>query len=387
MSVSRRALWLALWILPGSAAGQAITKLPMLQSFHGTELRVQWESDANPAGSQNRLEWGAASPVENLVSATTTELAPDRFLHRAVATRLEPQIAYVYRVRSGSALSPTYSIRTAPLPETPFRMAWIADNQNQLGTPFLSVLTKLAARAPDVIGHAGDTVQNGDLPAEWQSQWFDPFAAAPGSLGQRTPVLVARGNHDGEFPESFAYHWLPGNGMWYAETIGRTRLIFLDSNWNVTQQDDFLRAELASAASRDADFRIVVFHKPPYTNLWDYFGYRGEAWVRDVWTPIFEQGNVDLVVNGHAHAYERGFLNGIAYTIVGGAGGALDTVPQSPPWAFIQVALSVHHYAIMDVDGTALHWTVYDLQDHVIDSFELRSAATGIPVFPTARAR
>lgn len=380
-----RALCLALLLLAGSARAQAITKLPMPQSFRPTEARVQWETDANPAGAQHRLEWGTASPTQNFVAAlSTTQLAPDRFLHRALATGLAPETAYLYRVRSGSALSATYSLRTAPLPTTPFRMAWIADNQDQAGAPFLSVLARIAARAPDLIGHAGDTVQNGDVLAEWQSQWFDPFAAAPGSLGQTTPVLVARGNHDGEFPPSFAYHWLPGNGMWYAETIGRVRLIFLDSNWYVTQEDDFLRAELASPASRGADFRIVVFHKPPYTNLWDQPGYIGEAYVRAVWTPVFEQGNVDLVVSGHAHAYQRGTLNGVTYTVVGGAGGALDTVPQSPPWAFIQVAAPVHHYAIMDVNGPTLRWTAYDLQDGVIDTFEL-TRATGIPVFPTSR--
>jgi Calcineurin-like phosphoesterase/Purple acid Phosphatase, N-terminal domain len=383
-----RALALALLLLPGPARAQALTKLPMLQTFRTSEARVQWETDANPAGTVHRLEWGLASPTQNsVVAQSTTQLAPDRFVHRAVATGLAPQTAYLYRVRSGPAVSATYSLRTAPLPATPFRAAWIADNQNQLGTPFLSVLVKLAPHAPDFIGHAGDTVQDGDVLAEWQSQWFDPFAAAPGNLGQTTPVLVARGNHDWEYPTSLAYHWLPDNGDWYAETIGRTRFLFLDSNLPWVEQESWLRAELASPASRNAAFRIAVFHIPAYTNLWDSEGYRGDAYVRDTWIPIFEQGKVDLVVNGHAHCYERGSLNGVTYTIVGGAGGSLDTIVQSPLWAFIGVAQSVHHYAIMDVSGDKLRWTAYDLQDHAIDSFELTSRAAGIPVFPSTRVR
>jgi len=324
------------------------------------------------------LEWGANS----VPAQPSIQVAAGHFLHRATASGLTPQTTLTYRVRSGSTASAFYDTRTAPLQATPFRMIWIADNQNQAGTPFLSVLTHLAAHAPDVIGHAGDTVQNGDQLAEWQSQWFDPFAAAPSNLGQTVPVLVARGNHDGEFPAALAYHWLPGNGDWTALTIGRVRFLFLDSNLVSGDQESFIRDELASDASRNADFRIAVFHKPPYTNLWDQPGYLGEPYVRSVWVPLLEAGHVDLVVSGHAHAYERGSRNGITYTIVGGAGGALDTVPQSPPWTFITVAQSVHHFALMEVNGRTLRWTAYDLSDHVIDSFELHSTA-GVPVFPT----
>jgi len=387
-----RALPLALALLCGSARAQTLTKLPMLESFRTSEVRVQWETDSDPPGTDSRLEWGPASPAQFSVAAQPAiQLAPDRFVHRAIATGLSPQTAYLYRVRSGPALSATYPLRTAPPAGVPFRVAWVADNQNQLGVPFLTVLQKLAARAPDFIGHAGDTVQDGDQLAEWQAQWFDPFAAA-GNLGQTTPVLVSRGNHDWEYPTSLAYHWLPdnggsiGNGDWYAETIGRVRFIFLDSNLPWVEQEDWLRAELASPASRDADFRIAVFHIPAYTNLWDSVGFRGDTYFREHWVPLFEQGRVDLVVNGHAHCYERGSSNGVMYTIVGGAGGILDTVPQSPPWPFIAVAQSVHHYAIMDVNGGKLRWTAYDLQDQLIDSFELAKGA-GVPVFPALEGR
>jgi len=383
-------LALCLVWLPASASALAITKLPMLQTYRTGEVRVQWETDSNPPGTEHRLEWGMASPAESSVLAQATiQLSPSHFVHRAVATGLSAQTAYLYRVRSGAVVSATYSIRTAPLPATPFRVGFISDNQDQVGTPFLSVLTRLAARAPDAIGHAGDTVQNGDNLAEFESQWFAPWSAAPGNLGQDTPVLVARGSHDAETPQAMAYHWLPegGFGWWYAETIGRARFLFLDSNLPFVEQVDWLRAELASPASRDADFRIAVFHKPPYTNLWDSPGYNGEPFVRDVWVPLLEQGNVDLVVSGHAHCYQRFALNGVTYAIVGGAGGALDTVPQSPPWPFIRVAQPVHHYALMDVAGPRLRWTAYDLADQAIDTFELVSPASGIPVFPTGASR
>jgi len=369
-------------LLAFHASAQTITKLPMPQSFHTDELRIQWETDSDPAGTNESLEWGLASPAEHSVAAQPAlALAAGHFLHRAVATGLTPETTYQYRVRAGTLTSPTYSVRTAPLPDTPFRIACIADNQNQAGAPFATVLAPLATHAPDAIVHAGDTVQDGDVFDEWQSQWFDPLAAAPGGLGQHIPVLVARGNHDGEFAQSLAYHWLPGNGDWYAETIGRTRFLFLNTNVIDATHEDFIRTELASPASRDADFRIAVFHKPPFTNLWDGPDYLGEPYVRGTLVPLLEQGGVDLVISGHAHAYERGAHNGITYVIVGGAGGKLDTVPQSPPWPFITVAQSVHHFGILEVSGRHLQWTAYDRDDHPIDSLALTSV-TGIAVFP-----
>lgn len=368
--------------LAGSALAQTLTKLPMPQSFRTNELRVQWETDANPVGAENALDLGLSSPAERSVLAQQTiALAADRFVHRAVATGLAPETSYVYRVRSGATSSATYSVRTAPLADSSFRMAWIADNQNQAGTPFLSVLEQIVPFAPDVVGHAGDTVQNGPVLSEWQTQYFDPLASASG-LGQRTPVLVARGNHDGGSPPALAYHWLPENGHWYAETIGRVRFVFMESNVVLPEQDGYLRAELASPAAQNAEFLVVVSHHPPYTNLWDQPGWDGEPYVRDVWVPIFEEYGVDLVISGHAHCYERGARNGVTYTVVGGAGGALDTVFIPPGWSFIEVARPVHHFAIIDVSPGRLVWNAYDLTGSSIDSFELTRSAQ-IPVFPT----
>ncbi len=381
-----RVVWLLLLIvvLPLARAAQAqnFTKLPMLQSFRTNELRVQWETDANPVGTVHALDFGLASPSESSVLASQTiELAANRFLHRAVASGLSADTAYVYRVRSAATQSATYTTRTAPPAGGSYRMAWIADNQNQAGTSFQGVLEAIVPFAPDVIGHAGDTVQNGGVLTEWQTQYFDPFAGAQ-NLGQRTPVLVARGNHDASFPPALAYHWLPANGYWYAETIGNVRFVFLSSFGINPAQDAFLAAELASPASQSAEFRVAVFHHPPYTNLWDQPGYDGEPHQRNVWVPLLEQYGVDLVISGHAHCYSRGTQNGVTYTIVGGAGGALDTVPIPPGWPFIAIAQPIHHFAILDVAPGQLAWTAYDLSGNEIDSFALPAAAE-VPVFPT----
>ena len=86
------------------------------------------------------------------------------------------------------------------------------------------LLNRILPRAVDFIGHAGDTVEDGTLLQQWDDDWYAPLTNA-GNLAQTTPLLVTRGNHDGEGPAAYSYLWLPENGSYYAETIGRTRLI------------------------------------------------------------------------------------------------------------------------------------------------------------------
>jgi hypothetical protein len=335
----------AIWLLVCPAlplAGQTIQKLPMLQTFRSGEIWLQWETDSDPEGTEHVVEWGLVSTAENQTpSATTIELDGGHFVHRAVLSGLAPATEYRYRVLSGASTSPEFRFRTASAaPGAHFRVAWLADNQDAAGTPFVDVLAQVLPHAPDLIGHAGDTVD------------------------------------DGESPLANAYHWLPGNGSWYAETIGRVRFVFLDSNLRWLAQTNWLDDELSSSAAQGADFVIVVFHHVPFTNLWDHAnGYNGDSWVRTNWVPLFEAHDVDLVVSGHAHAYERGERNGVLYTVVGGAGGALDTFTPPETWDFIEVALSVHHYVVMDVDPRRLRWTAYDLEGEVIDSLTL-----GVPL-------
>ena len=368
----RVAVAVLLFVLLGPAAGlaQNLTKWPLLQVHRTDEVWVQWESDSDPVGAQHVVEWGFSAPTENTTaSQETLVVSAGRFLHRAILAGLPADTQIQYRVRSGTDTSPTFTTRTAS--SGGFRMAWLADNQNQGGTSFQGVLDRVVPHDVDFIGHAGDSVQNGNVVQEWHDDWYAPLTGASG-IGQAVPVMVTRGNHDGEFPTAYAYHWLPNNGSYHAATIGPMRLIVLDSNFFGAAQRNWLTAELTSAASLDADFRVVVFHHLPHTNLWcNSGGYNGQASVRDEWVPIFEQHGVDVVVSGHAHAYERGERNGVMYTVVGGAGGALDTFTPPVTWPFIDVALSLHHYVIMDVESGVLSWRAYDLSDQLIDSFTL----------------
>jgi hypothetical protein len=348
-----------------------ITKPPMLQDYRQNAMTLFWETDGNLV--LHAVDWGRTNVSEHtLAQIETAQIDSTHFVHRATLTGLSPETSYVYRVRSGTTMSATFSFRTAPLRDTPFAVAWWADSQDNPSV-LEQLIPSMLAHGVDWMGVAGDLASSGASLYDWHNYWFTPMAFA--NIAQTRPALFARGNHDGEYPFSYAYSTLPGNEAWYAFEYGNSRFIFLDTEAStsaVPEQYAWLANELARPETQNAAFRVVCFHKPPYVNLWNGGGYTGETWVRNDWVPLFQQYHVDAVINGHAHNYNRGVINGVTYLIVGGGGGALDT-ERVAYWPLFTVEYSRYHYGLMQVSGNTLAWSAFDNADQLLDTFTLQS--------------
>jgi hypothetical protein len=122
-------------------------------------------------------------------------------------------------------------------------------------------------------------------------------------------------------------------GGWYAISSGPIRLIVLNTNLPAlpsSPQTAWLTEELSSPESKAAMFRVIVLHVPPFVTHWDKAAWANgdgtaSEGIRRHWVPLFERHHVDLVISGHSHIYQRGMLNKVMYTIIGGGGGALET--------------------------------------------------------------
>src|SRR5262249_56364583 len=93
---------------------------------------------------------------------------------------------------------------------------------------------------------------------------------------------------------------------------------------------------LADAEKRNLR-SVVTFHLPPFSSARED---GSVPWLRErLVTGVFDRHRVSLVLNGHAHAYERGERSDpsgreVTYVITGGGGaplchGASDRVPRS----------------------------------------------------------
>ncbi len=365
---------LSVVVEPGEAPSDpAITKLPMLQDVRPDFMSMIWETDGPPA--VQAIRWGKDDVSEHRHERIETiQIDREHFVHRAAIGPLDPETRYRYEVVVGAASSGEHSFRSPPLPQSPVRLVVSADNQSGYKT-FEQVVPAMAAHDPDLLLMVGDIVNQGSSLEDWHQEWFKPLEKS--GFGQSVPVMFARGNHDGEHAYAYAYSTLPGNESWYAFSWGRARVIVLDSEVpteGAPEQREWLLAELGGPESGAAAFRIVAFHKPPFTNLWGHEGYSGESWVREQWVEIFESHGVDLVLCGHTHGYLRGERNGVTYAIVGGAGGSLDTYVLES-WDLFDLNLSEHNFNIIDIDDRSLSFTSYSLDERVLDQFELSSGA------------
>lgn len=210
-------------------------------------------------------------------------------------------------------------------------------------------------------------------------------------MGQEIPIVVSRGNHDGNHPYAFSYINNPSpSSSWFAFSMSdlsgsdnsSTRIVVLDSNWELGEelavrhaQTEWLRHELSSENAQNAACLVVLLHIGPFIEYWEKHVYAEEnsVWgdyIRSHWVPLFEKYKVDLVVSGHSHVYQRGERNGVTYIILGGGGGTLDQEKAADLQIFKKTEIA-HHYGVLGMDLGRFSVSVFNQHDKMIDYFRI----------------
>ena len=139
--------------------------------------------------------------------------------------------------------------------------------------------------------------------------------------------MVTTGNHDMEAwysPDGYGgqlARWsLPDSGFdprtapgVYSFTYGNVGVVALDANdvsyeipanfgYTDGKQTAWLDRKLGELrAAKEVDFVVVFFHHCAYSTS----SHASDGGVRAEWLPLFAKHQVDLVINGHNHVYER----------------------------------------------------------------------------------
>ena len=293
---------------------------------------------------------------------------------------LEPDTEYTYAVQAGSQNSGPHTFRTLPVRPERYRILAVGDVRTH-PKDWAAVSGRMEA---DELG-ALFAVGKGDYPSDgrkyeqWVEQFFEP---ARGFLA-RMPLWPAIGNHEAtrahddvtkvERSHYFSLFELPGNERWYRVDYHLMTLLVLDSNSSLEPhkaQYQWLREQLRSARNR---FTLIALHHAPLTS-----GPHGKQhpdgtpreWPVDqgrrFLVPLFEMYDVDLVLCGHDHLYERSEKDGVMYIVTGGGGAPLYRV-NSVNNRFQRAALAVHHYTALDVDATGIDLTAIAKSGAIID--------------------
>jgi hypothetical protein len=306
-----------------------LTRGPYLQNQSPTELTIRWRTST---AVNSRLWWGKQiGELSQLVSsdALTTE-------HQLTISGLIPGNVYHYAIGFEQTVLAGDDVNhrfTTP-PEHGSRQLvrfWVLGDSGTANDDARAVRDAYLQFTGNEPTHLwfmlGDNAYPLGTDEEYQAAVFDLY---PTVLRQTTlwPVI---GNHDaanassisgtGVYYDAFT---LPvqansngqgigadsGSEAYYSFNYANIHFIMLDSD---ETQAAFRQAQLnwleADLLLNQADWTIAMWHHPPYTKgSHDSDVESRHIYIRENILPVLESHDVDLVLGGHSHSYERSWL-------------------------------------------------------------------------------
>ncbi len=215
----------------------------------------------------------------------------------------------------------------------------------------------------------GDNIYPPHAPDDYQKKFEEPYRAL---LDAHVEFRAAIGNHDE--PDEIYYKGFNMNGRRYYTfregeeglkglTGAGARFFALDSRSFDRTQLSWLSKELAASTSR---WKIAYFHHPLYTSGRYQVGAR---LLRAELEPILVNGDVDVVLSGHEHFYERIVPErGIAYFISGGAGSLRRDDIRRPSAIMARGFDTDYHFLMMEIAGDELWFQAISRTGATVDA-------------------
>lgn len=266
-------------------------------------------------------------------------------VNHAVLDNLEPDTDYVYAAVHDGTSPELGTVRTAPSGRKPLCFTSFGDQatptlnrlvdgrylSDNLGSPAAGDIVAAIERIGPLFNLVNGDLCYANLARDRVRTWSDWFDNNSRSARYR-PWMPAPGNHENESgngPVGFAayqtYFALPDSGadpevqgLWYSFTAGPVRVISLSGD-DVCYQDGgnfyvhgysggaqkrWLENELADAQrDPEVDWVVVCMHQTAFSTANHTNG--ADLGIRQQWLPLFDRYQVDLVLCGHEHHYER----------------------------------------------------------------------------------
>jgi len=187
------------------------------------------------------------------------------------------------------------------------------------------------------------------------------FQAAIGNHDDAAQVRYEKFNMGGQRYYSFRKSDQP-----LGPVGGGVRFFVLDSRSFDPEQLAWLEKGLDTTGSR---WKIVYFHHPIYTD--GRYG-SGARTLRAVLEPILVKGDVDVVISGHEHFYERlEPQHGIVY-FISGAAGSLRAHDIRPSPAMSRGFDTDYSFMLMEISGKELFFQAISRLGETVDAGVIR---------------
>ena len=340
----------SLWSRPDQSGAQPIGGLHLqFGKDASTEVVVSWHTtDAvhnprvmvgTPTSGFGRVVQAETRTYRDAKSKTEVRVNHARLDNLAADTD------YVYAAVHDGTNPEVGTVRTAPSGRKPLRFSSFGDQAiptlgqfknpiygiHNLGSPAAGDITTAIERLGPLFNLVNGDLCYANLADDRIRTWSDWFDNNTRSARYR-PWMPAAGNHENELgngPVGYAayqtYFDVPDSGsdaelrgLWYSFTAGSVRVISLNNDdvcfqdagnfyvhgYSGGAQRRWLETELANArADPRVDWVVVCMHQTAFSTADHTNG--ADLGIRQEWLPLFDRYQVDLVVCGHEHHYER----------------------------------------------------------------------------------
>ena len=365
-----------------------------------TSIAVNWRTDTTVAAGI--VEWALATSGPEFLNSVKKVTAKMEFLKvvregdptvsanyfSATIDGLTPAKKYVYRVGSDAAWSEWYQVQMPDASKEKLSFIYFGDAQNDLKSMWSRVIREAYKTLPEVdfMLHAGDLINRHDRDVEW-GEWF----YAGNFIHATVPSVMTPGNHEYGKGVVLSPQWrrqfnLPLNGpkgleeTCYVVNYTNLKIVSLDAE-QIDESPFYLekqRAWLDSILTRDPKkWTAITFHYPVFSTKPN----RDNENLRNKFKPIFDKHKVDIVLQGHDHAYGRGMVSNVptgknqkdegsgTVYVVSISGPKMYDV-SNDPW-MERKARSTQLYQIISIDKDKLSYEAFTASGELYDAFDL----------------
>ncbi len=439
--------------LGNNLISQTLTRGPFLQMITPNSVMLKWRTNIATSSS---VKYG--KDLNNL-SVIVTDTTP-KTEHKITLSNLERNTKYYYAIGNTDLwfTQPDNDHHFYTWPDsgiTDKTQVWIIGdfgknntNQQKVKNAYQNYIKD---KKTDLWIWLGDNAYSNGTDQEYQEKVFNiyeqlsylPFLTTPGNHDYNSicPIPCNQNpyHHSGtyydviEAPQNGELGGIPsGSELYYSFDYNNIHFISLNSelgsplnpnydwigsssanNANNSPMMQWLKQDLNYAKARKVDWIIVYFHQPPYTKGSHDSDALFEIYMRAMrknYLPVLEQYNVDLVICGHSHVYERSYLlngfyadnssyfndsykidgrsgklildepyvkddtskKGTVYVVVGNSGSSTTNPPLGHPAMYYNHGCdSCYGSLILEINGKHLHAKYLSAEGNILDFFDI----------------
>lgn len=365
-----------------------------------TSIAVNWRTDTTVLNGT--VEWATATAgpefLQNVKSLNAVR-QPLRVVREGDPTvsahyfsakieGLNPGGKYVYRVGTTGSWSEWHQIKMPDPTKQKLSFVYFGDAQTDVKSMWSRVIREAYKTLPsvDFMLHAGDLINRHDRDVEW-GEWF----YAGSFIHATVPSVMTPGNHEYGKGVILSPQWrpqfnLPSNGpkgleeTCYVVNYTNLKVVSLDaeqideSPYYLEKQKHWLDSVLKNDPKK---WTAITFHYPVFSTKPN----RDNENLRNHFKPLFDKYNVDIVLQGHDHAYGRGMVSNVptgknmrddvagTMYVVSVSGPKMYDVSDDP-W-MERRARNTQLFQVITIDNNTLSYQALSADGELYDAFDL----------------